>query len=67
MEGQEATAAQVPRVRANAKQSTKGEWALDVTVECFNGESAASLLASKIGEVESALRSAGHKLASDAA
>lgn len=28
-----------PRKRVNAKQSAKGQWQLDVTIETFTGES----------------------------
>lgn len=62
----EAQFVQPPRVRASAAQSAKGVWQVDVTVETFDGTDPVPMLASKIGEVEAALRERGHKLASDA-
>jgi hypothetical protein len=51
----------------SAAQSAKGLWQVDATVETFDGADPVPMLASKIGEVEAALRAGGHKLASDAA
>ena len=63
----EAVQAQPPRVGVNAAQSAKGVWQIEATVESFDGADPVPMLATKIKEVEDALRSAGHKLASDAA
>ena len=58
---------QVPRVRVNATEAAKGGFRLEVTVECFNGENAAELLAKQIEEVRKTLAMRGLGLASDAA
>jgi hypothetical protein len=62
----EQASAQAPRVRANAKEQ-KGGFTVDVTVETYNGEDTAAMLAQKITEVKAAMTAAGHKLVGDAA
>jgi hypothetical protein len=63
----EATQAQPPRVRASAAQTAKGAWQIDVTVETFDGADPVQMLATKIVEVQKALRERGQKLVTDAA
>lgn len=54
-----AVSAQAPRVRVNATEAAKGGFRIEVTVECFQGENAAALLAQKIKEVRAALTAEG--------
>jgi len=53
-----------PRTRVNAKQTSKGDWYFDVTVETQDGSNPADLLLSTVQDAERKFREAGKQLAS---
>jgi len=52
-----------PRVRVNAKQTSKGEWYFDVTAETQDGSDAVDLLLATVNDAESKFSAAGKVLA----
>jgi len=51
-----------PRKRVNAKQTSKGDWYFEATVESYDGASPARELIDLVIETEGAFREAGKKL-----
>jgi len=53
-----------PRIRINAKQTSKGEWYFDITAETESVELSSDLLASAVQEIEAKFVALGKKLVS---
>ena len=51
-----------PRKRVNAKQTSKGDWYFEATVETYDGVSPAKELIDLVIETEGAFRQASKKL-----
>ncbi len=60
--GIELYASTEPRKRINGKQTSKGEWYFEATVETHDGSSPARKLLDLVIETEGAFRQAGKKL-----
>jgi hypothetical protein len=56
-----------PRIRTNAKQTSKGDWYFDVTVETESGIIPADLLVSVVNEVKAKFKAAGLRIVNDGA
>jgi len=52
-----------PRVRINAKQTSKGDWYLDVTAETDNVDGSVSFLTEAIDKTRRSFLESGKKLA----
>jgi len=59
---EEATVTSEPRKRVNAKQTSKGDWYFEATVESYDGASPARELIDLVIETEGVFREAGKKL-----
>jgi len=51
-----------PRIRVNAKQTSKGLWYFDVTTETDEVEKASTMLLEAVENVETKFKKAGKKL-----